>query len=422
MNVRALSIPRVARDGGVAARRSRWLWLAAVGPGLMVMLADTEAGSVVTAAQSGARFGYRLLPLEVLLVPVLYLVMELTARLGVTTGRGHAELIRERFGRGWAVLSVGTLLVTAVGALVTEFAGIAGVAAMVGLPAPPVVLGAAALLLLVVASGSYRRVELIGLGLGIFEMAFLVAAVRAHPDPGALARSFAAGAGLGGSGYLTLVAANIGAVVMPWMVFYQQAATVDKGITERHLRAARVDTAVGAVVTQVVMMAVLVAAGAALYGRHAGALDTVAQVSGALTPYLGGAGGRVAFSLGVAGAALVAALVVSLGAAWAFAEMAGRPRSLNRRPGQAPVFYGVYVGVVVLAAVLVLVSGSLVSLTIAVEVLNALLLPVVLGFLVALAWTALPARFRLRRWEKGTLIAVMSAVTVCAVAGVVTAL
>ena len=269
MNVRALGFPRSASDAALAAPRrprARWLWLAAVGPGLMVMLADTDAGSVVTAAQSGARFGYRLLPLEVILIPVLYLVMELTARLGVCTGKGYAELVRERFGRGWAVLAAGILLVTTVGALVTEFAGIAGVGEILGIPAPPVVLGAAALLVIVVFSGSYRRVELIGLGLGVFELAFLVAAVRAHPDPGALATSMLSAPSLAGSGYLTMVAANVGAVVMPWMIFYQQTAVTAKGVALRSLRVARIDTAAGAVITQVVMIAVLVAAGASLFG------------------------------------------------------------------------------------------------------------------------------------------------------------
>ncbi len=428
MNVRAAAVQRTAAAepvpavAGVApvvvgvpslSRRQRWLFLtAAVGPGLMVMLADTDAGSVVTAAQSGARFGYRLLPLEVLLIPVLYLVMELTVRLGLTTGKGYAQLVKERFGRGWAAVSVGTLLVTSVGALVTEFAGIAGVGSIVGVPEQLIVPGAALLLVVVVASGSYRRVERIGIGLGLFELAFLVAAVRAHPDPGALAGSLIAGQPLANSGYLALVAANVGAVVMPWMIFYQQAAILDKGMTVRDLRAARVDTAAGAVVTQVIMMAVLVATGATLFDHHTGSLNTVAQISTALTPSLGATGGRLAFAMGVAGAALVAGLVVSLGAAWAFAEVAGKPRSLNRGLRQAPLFYGVFIVAVVLSAALVLTSGSLVGLAIGVEILNSLLLPIVLVLLIVLAWTVLPAPYRLRLWERLVLVAVTAAVIV----------
>ncbi|HMK95998.1 MAG TPA: divalent metal cation transporter, partial [Acidimicrobiales bacterium] len=143
----------------VAERRPRptrlalWAALAVVGPGLMVMLADTDAGSVVTAAQSGARWGYDLLPLEVALVPVLYLVMELTVRLGIATGKGHARLVKDCFGAKWAVLSVGTLLVSTTGALVTELAGLAGVAAMEGIGPSVSVPAAAGFLGLIVLSG-----------------------------------------------------------------------------------------------------------------------------------------------------------------------------------------------------------------------------------------------------------------------------
>ena len=215
-------------------RQLKWLAvLAAFGPGLMVMLADTDAGSVVTAAQSGARWGYALLPLELLLIPVLYLVMELTVRLGIATRKGHAQLIKERFGRGWAGIAVGALLISTTGALTTEFAGLAGVGSMVGLSPDLVIPAGAAFLGLVVMSGSYRRVERIGVALGLFELAFIVAAVRAHPAISGIAGSIWAREPLGNSGYLSLVAANVGAVVMPWMIFYQQAAVVDKGLAPR---------------------------------------------------------------------------------------------------------------------------------------------------------------------------------------------
>ncbi len=407
-----------SRSVTLTAHRSRaWLPLLAVlGPGLMVMLADTDVGSIVTAAQSGAQWGYRLLPLELLLIPVLYLVMELTARLGIATGKGHAELIKERFGQRWAALSVATLAVTALGALVTELAGIAGVASLVGVPAQLAVPMAALLLGIVVVSGTYRRVELIGLSLGLFELAFLVAAIRAHVDPRSLGTSLWAGQPLGSPAYLAIVEANVGAVVMPWMIFYQQAATVDKGLTRRHLRAARTDTAVGAVVTQLVMIAVLVVTGATLAGSGSAPLRSIPQISAALTPFLGAPAGRLAFALGTSGAALVAAIVVSLAVSWGFAELAGKPRSLNLSVRRAPLFYGVYFGALLVSAILVLTSASLVRLAIEVEILNALLLPIVLGFLVALAWTALPRAFRLRAWERVVLVAVTVTVTAAGLA------
>lgn len=393
-------------------RVPRWLWI--LGPGLMVMLADTDAGSVITASQSGARWGYSLLALEVVLVPVLYLVMELTVRLGIATGKGHAQLIRERFGARWASISIGALLVSAFGALVTEFAGVAGVGQLFGLPPALTVLPAAGLLVILVVSGGYRRVELVGIALGLFELAFVAAALLAHPSAHAIAAGVATQP-LGRPGYLKLVAANVGAVVMPWMFFYQQGAVVDKGLTERDLRSARIDTALGALLTQVIMGAVLIATAVSFHGRS-GSLQSVGAIARALAPLLGSSTSRVLLALGVLGAALVASIVVSLAAAWAVAEVAGRPRSLNDGLRRAPLFYGLYAGAVALGAVLVLVSHSLVRLAIDVEVVNALLLPLVLGMLIVLAHLVLPAPHALRRVRR---VAVSFATIVVALVGII---
>ena len=399
-------------------RRRRHLFifagiLAVIGPGLMVMLADTDAGSVVTAAQSGAKWGYSLLPLEVLLIPVLYLVMELTVRLGIATGKGHARLIKECFGHRWATFSVVALLVSTTGALVTELAGLAGVGSMEGLSPDVTVPAAACVLALVVLAGSYRRVELIGVTLGLFELAFLVAAACSHPDLHTVGTSFLSFGPTGRPGYLGMVAANVGAVIMPWMVFYQQSAVVDKGLRAKDFRAGRTDTAVGAVLTQVVMIAVLVAAAATLHshrGSSTGSLGSVQAISAALVPYLGAWAGKMAFALGVSGAAMVAAIVVSLAAAWAFAELTGTRGSLNSRATQAPLFYGVYIASLAAAAAITLVARSAVRLSLAVEVGNALLLPVVLVFLLALAWKALPAPYQLSRSQSVATVLVVMAV------------
>ena len=374
------------------------------------MLADTDAGSVVTAAQSGASWGYRLLPLELLLIPVLYLVMELTVRLGAMTGKGHAEAIRERFGPRWAALSVGTLLLSATGALVTEFAGIAAVGGFVGLSPTVTVPLAGAFLVAVVLSGGYRRVELIGLALGSFELAFFAAALLAHPRMGSVAASLWSHQPLGDRTYLTLVAANIGAVVMPWMIFYQQGAVVDKGLHAPQIRIARLDTALGALLTQAVMAAVLVAIAATRSGRGAASPTSVGDISAALSPYLGAFASRLTLALGLAGAALLAAIVVSLAASWAVAEAFGTRRSLNDTPRRASLFYGSYIACVTAGAAMVLASHSLVRVAVDVEILNALLLPVVIGFLVALAWTTLPRPYRLRAGERLAVAALAAAV------------
>jgi len=389
----------------VTARRFLWV----LGPGLMVMLADTDAGSVVTAAQSGASWGYRLLFLQVLLVPVLYVVMELTVRIGVTTGKGHAALIREQFGGGWAAVSVGALVVAAVGALVTEFAGIAGIARLFGLPAAALVLPAAVFLIWLVVAGTYRRVEVVGVALGLLEVAFVVAAVLVHPPAGAVAHGLSPAQPFASSGFLALVAANNGAVVMPGMVFYQQGAVLDKGLRPGDLRAARVDTAVGAVLTQVVMASVLIAAAATL---HAGgrSLTGIGDLDAALAPVVGPSASRIVLAGGVLGASFVAAIVVALALAWAVAEGFGKPRSLGDPPRRARLFYGIYAGAVAVGAGTVLADGSLVELAVHVEILNALLLPLVLGFLVALAFRVLPRRYALPRRARVALAGTVAVV------------
>ena len=168
--------------------------------------------------------------------------------------------------------------------------------------------------------------------------------------------------------------------------------------------------------TQLVMIAVLVATGTTLFRHHSGSLDSVPAISSALVPYLGEAGAKLAFALGMAGAALVAGIVVSLAAAWAFAELTGAPASLNRRARQEPLFYGAYFFSLLVAGALVLVSASLVRLAVAVEVGNALLLPIVLGFLLALAWKALPEPYRLSRLQSAVTVVVIVAVVALALA------
>jgi NRAMP (natural resistance-associated macrophage protein)-like metal ion transporter len=378
-----------------AASRRRAL-LRVFGPGLVVMLADTDVGSIITAAQSGVQWGYSLLLLQFALMPVLYVVQELTVRLGIFTGKGHGELIRDRFGKGWAWLSVSGLAVAAIGAVVTEFSGVAGVGELLGIPRAVSLALAAAFLLVVVWTGSYRRVERVAILLGLVELAFLWIAYRAAPS-GAEMLAGLTQIPLGNRAYVYLIAANIGAVIMPWMIFYQQSAIADKRLGPEDYGAARVDTAIGAVIAQLVMAAILVAA-AATIGRSApgASLDTIGQLSAALVPSLGVTAGRLVFSLGTIGAAMVASIVVSLATAWGFGEVTGYKHSLEHRPAEAPWFYGIYTAAVIGGAAAVALAPDLVSLNIGVEVMNALLLPLVLGFLVLLAVRALPDAHRLR--------------------------
>lgn len=397
-----------------ATRTSRFLFfLAVAGPGLAVMLADTDAGSLITAAQSGAQWGYSLLGIQLVLIPIVFVAQELTVRLGIVTGRGHGELIRERFGPVWAWVSVGALVVACAGAIVSEMSGLVGVGLMWGIPAGASTTAVVLFLAGVVLTGSYRRVERIALAIGVFELVFLLTAVLSHPDPGQMAGGLT-DLPLGDSNFLFLVSANIGAVVMPWMIFYQQSAVVAKGLTVRHLKAARADTMIGAVVTQAVMIGILVTVAAALWATHQDGvtLNSIGDISAAITPRLGEFVGKVLLSLGFIGASLIAALVASLTAAWGLGEVSGYERTLESSPQRAPWFYAVFIAVV---AVTVNSGVNLISINLGVQIVNALLLPLALGFLLALARTALPPRYRLRGWYG---IAVTIVLTLTAALGV----
>ena len=391
--------------------------IAVWGPGLLVMLADTDAGNVVTAAQSGAQWGYRLLPLVLLLIPMLYMVQELTVRLGLYTGRGHGELIRERFGPGWAWLSTLGLAGAVVGSLITEFTGVAGVGELFGLSRSFTLPLAAATLLFIVASGSYKRVERAALIIGLFELAFFVVAWAAHPGLAALAPAAIEQPNRNRDCQI-MVAAKICATFNPWMIFYQQSATVDKKLRPGDLVHARWETGVGAILTQCLTGAVLVAAAAAFAnGGASSSLSTVGEISGALTPVLGEGAGRIVFSAGVLGASLVAAIVSSLALAWGVGEVAGYRRSLEYRPFDAGWFYGVYAACVLGSGAAVWFASNLVWLNIAAQVFNAFLMPLVIGLLVALAFTALPEPYRLRGWYLATIIAVCTVVSAVGIFG-----
>ena len=255
--------------------------------------------------------------------------------------------------------------------------------------------------LVVVATRRYRRVELVAMLIGLFELAFVAAAFVSHPSGTTMLKGMAH-MPLGDRQYLFLLASNVGAVIMPWMIFYQQSAVVDKGLDISHIKPARWDTAIGAFVTQAIMAAILILAATTIGTKNPNApLDTVQHIAGALTPFLGSFWGKVIFALGMLGAAGVATIVVSLTAAWGLGEVTGYKHSLECRPLEAPWFYGIYVVSLLVGAGIVLSGINLVKLAVSVNVINALLLPIVLGFLYLLARKALPEPWRLKGGMRG---------------------
>jgi Mn2+/Fe2+ NRAMP family transporter len=360
-------------------------WLRIVGPAWVVMLADVDAPSVITAGQGGTESGYALLLPVFAIVPLLFVVQEMTARLALATGKGHVELVRARFGARWATVSVLGMAVINFVAYVAEFAGIALGAGIVGIPAPMAIVAALAIHASMVLTTSYKWFERLALCLSLALFSFVVLAVAGRPDLGHLVSDLSPLPSDVPHDYFALVVAIVGASIMPWMLFYQQSASVDKDLTRSDLRGARIETLVGAFASQALMAAVVIAAAAAMqsapaFAARAANLADLPEGMARLAD--GGAGWLIA--IGLVGSGLLALIVVSLSAAWGIGELMGWPHSLNLKPSQARRFYGVYLVEVVPAAAVALFSHDLVRVCIGAMVFNVAVLALPLAFLVLL--------------------------------------
>ena len=356
-----------------------------LGPGFVVMIADMDAGSVTTAGVSGAQWGYKLIPLQILLIPILYLIQSMTSRLGCVTRKGHGELIKEYYGNKWAAFATATLFLVVFSALITEFSGIAASGEIFGIPKVFSVGVSFLILLFVVFTGSYRRAENIALIFSLTGFVFLPAAIFAHPDYHQLVfKGLFGSQPLGSKDYIWLIAANAGAVIMPWMIYYQQSATVDKNLCKKDVKLAETDTLIGSIATQVLMIAVIVMTAATLYKAHI-VPSTAKAIGQSLIPLAGKYAGAL-FAVGLYSSSLLAAFVVSMAFTWAAGETWGYKHSLNNRFSEAKLFYFIYIALIFISAMIVLIPGiPLVTIMVDVEAANGFILPIVLGFLIALA-------------------------------------
>jgi Mn2+ and Fe2+ transporters of the NRAMP family len=358
-------------------------WLRVIGPAWIVMLADVDAPSVITAGQGGTSSGYALLLPIFALVPILFLVQEMTARLALATGKGHAELIRARYGPRWAAVSVGGMAVINFVAYVSEFAGIALGAAILGIPAPVAIVGALVLHAGAVLTGGYSVFERGAVLLSLALFSFVVLAIVGHPNLGHLFADLNPLPSDVPHDYFSLVVAVVGASIMPWMLFYQQSASVDKKLTREDLKGSRIETLLGAFASQALMAAIVIAAAAAMESAPALSPATVTQLPEGLARLASGGSGWL-IAIGLMGSGLLALVVVSLSAAWGIGELMGWPHSLDLKPNEARRFYAVYFAEVIPAALVALTSADLVRLCIAAMVFNVIVLALPLAFIVRL--------------------------------------
>jgi Mn2+/Fe2+ NRAMP family transporter len=404
-------------------RRRRWtlLWLL-VGPGILAMLGENDGPSMLSYATTGATYGVGFfLPFILLTFAMAAVVQEMSMRVGAVTHRGYGQLVLERFGRLWGWFSAGDLIFTNLVTLIAEFVAIrvglsffhigAGVAALLGV----------VLVVFTLSGGRYWRWERIVLGMAAFNGLFLVAAILTHPHVGTVGHALVTASPFPGGSFntlLLLVASTIGATVTPWMLFFQQSASADKGLTPDDVRFGRYDTIAGAVLAALFGCGALVA-GAALFGHGGASIHSLAGAGfpGALKLVSGNAAGTV-FALGLIEAGAVAILTISASTGYAVGETLGVAHSFNNSTRKAAVFYGANVGAALIAAVIILIPGApLLSIALNANVLATVLLPVALVFLIILA----NDRELMGKWVNGAAtnriaVAIVVFISVCGAA------
>jgi len=378
---------------GDVAPRTGWVaklktLLAILGPGLIVMVGDNDAGAFGTYTQAGQNYGTTLLWTLALLIPVLYVNQEMVLRLGAVSRIGHARLILERFGKFWGAFSVIDLFLLNALTIVTEFIGISLALGYLGVSKPLGVIVAAALIMVAAGTGNFRRFERFSLFLVVGSLLLVPVFLIVHPSLRQMAGDFLTPSlPRGGelSEVMLLIIAIVGTTVAPWQLFFQQSYVIDKRISPRFIAYERADLWIGIVFVTVGAVALMAIAAATFAGHpEFGAFSDAGSVAFGLERYAGKIP-AVLFALALLDACIIGAAAVSLSTAYAIGDVLDLRHSLHRKPADAKAFYGVYCGLIALAAALVLTPGTpLGLLTNAVQTLAGVLLPSATVFLLLL--------------------------------------
>jgi NRAMP (natural resistance-associated macrophage protein)-like metal ion transporter len=384
-------------------RRRTLILLAVVGPGIITMVADNDAGGISTYAQTGARTGFNMLWTFLLLLPMAYYVQEMTVRLGAVTKRGHAEAIFDGFGSFWGWFSVFDLVLINWLTLVTEYIGMTQAMSLFHIRPGVTFVGVTVLLTAVVITGRYWTFEKITLFFCLFNLVYIPAALWAMKTGNVSDGWAAVGRGFWNPHFefsstftpatlITLVMANIGTTITPWQIFFQQSAVVDKGMDVKDVRMGKIDTFLGSLLTCVVAVFIIIATAAVFYYHPhkpivvESAAQTAAMMPEVMPNAAWGHWAKVLFAIGLFDAGLLGALCISLSTSWALGEVFGWAHSLNKSVREAPWFYVAYVGMLAAAGVVSLVASIDVqnAITIFVQIVAVTLLPAALVFLILL--------------------------------------
>jgi NRAMP (natural resistance-associated macrophage protein)-like metal ion transporter len=373
MRVLGLRLPRIAL-------------LAALGPGLVTGFAGNDAGGITTYSVVGAQFGYDLMWVLLATMIALGITQEVGARLGLATGQGLGGLLRERFGVRWAAFAILTMLVANLGDTVAEFAGIGAALSLFGVPVPISAAVAAIAAVLLLSRGSFTRIQyaFIAMGVGV-SVAYAISAVLARPDWGRAATSLVIPHGSLSTAYLLAVLGTVGTTITPWGQAFIQSYTADKNLRASDLTSSRIDITAGALVTNLVAGFIVVACAATLFAHGLTNIPDAATAARALEPFAGPTA-TVLFAGGLLAASLIGLGTVPLTSTYTASEAFGWERGLHWRWREAPVFYGLLAFFVGFAAVFVVFPGlPLIQVMFLSQVLDGLLLPIVLVFVMLMS-------------------------------------
>ncbi len=374
-------------------------YLAIVGPGIIAANAGNDAGGIATYSSVGAGYGYTLLWTFIPMTISLIVVQEMCMRMGVVTGQGLADLIREHFGVRWTAFVMLSLLVANTGVIISEFVGIGQAAELLGVPRYLMIPLSGAFIWWLVVKGSARRVETVFMAMSLIFFTYVVSAFIAKPDWSEVATNFVKPTFSLETGYLFTVMALIGTTIAPFMQLYVQSAAVEKGMDKDELAVARVDVIVGMTFADIIAAFIVICTAATLYSNGITHIDSAATAAESLAP-IAGDYAKYLFAFGLFGASMLAMGVVPLATAYSLSEALGFEKGLSRTFREAPIFLGIFTALIVVGAIIALIPGiPPITLLLVAQCVNGILLPVLLIAIVKLANDpAIMGEHRNSRW------------------------
>jgi NRAMP (natural resistance-associated macrophage protein)-like metal ion transporter len=359
--------------------------LGLLGPGLIAANAGNDAGGIATYSSVGAKYGYTLLWTMVLITISLAIVQRLAARMGVVTGKGLAELVREEYGIRWSVFATSAVLIANVGICISDFVGIGAAVGLTGVPVQISVPIAAVGIWLIIVRGSYRSAERIFIWFTIPFFAYPIAAILAHPHWGDVGKAIVVPHLHSSSAFIVLLIALAGTTITPYMQLYLQSAVVERGVREEELPREEREAVAGAVFANLVASFIIIATGATLFTHGIHDISSAADAARALNPFAGQYA-EALFGIGLLGASLLAAAILPIATSYVVSESLGYEKGVGRRHEEAPVFVNIITGMILLSAFVAMIPGvPVISLLVGVQVVNGLLLPINLFFIWRLA-------------------------------------